>query len=128
MKKSDLMGLGVSPFLAERQATEPYTIAAAGTSIGTATAIGRSQYLCTVSSGSGGVKVPNLGGDTGCLLGDAFIINNQSGSSITVYVSGNATFTFGGSSVAGATGITVSNHQAVTLYSLTSTQWMGLYA
>ena len=126
MKKTDLMGLGMPPFLAERMADcdTNIIVAAAGTSVGTATALGRSQYLVSVQSGTGGVKLPPVGGDNGCLIGDDFYINNQSGATITVYASG-ANFSLGGASTAGATGVAVSNHQMLTVFVITATGWFG---
>src|SRR5690349_5577289 len=110
---SDLMGLGLSPHLARRIASggagsaSSLQIAAAGAAQSTATAIGGQQYLVSVNSGTGGVILPALGGDNGCLLGDEFFVNNATGSGVVLYAETAVNLSFGGSNIAGSTGISL---------------------
>jgi len=126
--KANLMGLGEGPFLAGVQATDPSTAIAAGSTLGDATAIGGQQYLIslTTTPASSGVKLPNIGGSTGCLLGDDFIINNQGANTVIVYVSNSSTISISGTNVAGATGCTISTHKSAIFYALTTSSWLGI--
>ncbi len=87
---SDLQGLGVPPLLSSKLAgggTGPLTILPAGTTYATSKELGVTQFLVTTASGAASVAatavigLPTIGGDTGCLLGDAFVINNSFGTS-----------------------------------------------
>ncbi len=131
-KKTDLMGLGMPFALADRLATDPSTITGGGGSIGSATAIGGDQYLVSVTASTGstnGVVLPSIGGANGCLLGDDFIINNQTASSVIVYAAGaTTTISQGGSNTSGTTGISVSVHKSMTLYPITASSWLGITA
>jgi len=130
--KSNLMGLGVAHLQAAVQATEPTTGIGSGASIGDALAIGGNQYLLSLTSvtSGGGVKLPPLGGSTGCLLGDDFIINNQGANTVIVYAATNGSaapnFSFSGSSINGSLGVSIASHKSATFYCITSTSWLGL--
>ena len=94
--------------------------------------LGGNQYLISLTSvtSGGGVKLPPVGGSTGCLLGDDFIVNNQGANTVIVYAATNGstspTISFSGSNTAGTTGVSISAHKSGTFYSLTTSSWMGL--
>lgn len=128
MLASDLMGLGVSPLLAARTATGgigPLTAVAAGSSFATATKIQCTQFLVSVSGGDGtkGVALPTIGGDAGAFLADDFIINNLAGSSMVLYASVGVNISSGGSN---ANTVTQSTHTTMTLYPISTTQWIAV--
>ena len=127
---SDLMGLGMPSHLARREASggspTSLQVAAAGTTFSNATALGGQQYLVSVNSGTGGLILPAVGGDNGCLLGDAFVVNNATGSGITLYAQSGSTISSNGSNAAASIGVSVGVHAAVTVYPVTSTQWIAL--
>ena len=127
MKKSDLMGLGVPPLRAERLGNEAYTVTAQGATRASATVLGRSQYLNTVTAtnSGAGVVLPGLGGDNGCLIGDDFIINNQVAGGITLYAPTGTTISMLGSAQSGSGGVALSSHTTATLYPVTVTTWIG---
>jgi hypothetical protein len=134
-KKADLMGLGMPHLIARRMATEPVIIVGEGTTVTTATPIAGDQYLScvTTSAGSGrnGVLLPAVGGDNGCLLGDDFIINAQTGTSVIVYAANTpggcaVSISQGAALTTGTTGVSVSVHRTMTLYPITVTTWLGL--
>lgn len=125
----DLMGLGTGPLLAAHGATAgtgPLTITPAGSSYATSTKIGSFQYLCSVSSGTTGttgVGLPTVGGDAGCLLGDNFIVNNATGSSLIVYAPSGVNISAGGSN---SNTFTMTTHTSAAFYAITTTQWVGV--
>lgn len=127
---SDLMGLGVAPLQAARTATGgtgPLSIAQLGSTFGTAAALGSTQFIVTSTGLSGGgIKLPAIGGDTGCFLADDYFINNSGTSSLIVYANPS-----GGSvliSLQGSNGSTVKMqiHQSLVLYPISTTQWVGI--
>lgn len=128
---TDLMGLGLPPLLAGHIASGgvgPLTITAAGTAFSSATRIGPEQYLvtCTTAGGSGAaaVSLPAVGGDTGCLLADDFIINNATATqSLTVFASSGVSISVGGTNTSSTT---VSVHTTMTLFPVSTTQWVGV--
>jgi hypothetical protein len=128
---SDLMGLGSSPLLALRTSNGgngPVTISAAGTTFATATRIQSSQYFvsCTNAGGSGGaaVALPVVGGDNGALIADDFVINNATATqSLTVFASTGVAISVGGTNTSSTT---IPVHTTMTLYPLTTTQWLGV--
>jgi len=125
---SDLMGLGMPSHLARREASggsaSSLQIAAAGSSFTNATALGGQQYLVSVNSGTGGIILPAVGGDNGCLLGDAFVVNNATASGITLYAQSGSTISSNGSNAAASVGASVGPHTAGTAYPVTATQWV----
>jgi hypothetical protein len=128
-KKSDLMGLGLPVFLARRMADEPSTAYASGATLASATQLGGDQYLVVVTSASGtnaSVALPAVGGDTGCLLGDSFTINNQYTAGILIFAQTGTSLSIAGAITSGSTGISVTAHTAVTFYPITATSWIGV--
>lgn len=128
---SDLMGLGTPPLLAAHTAnagTGPLTVSAAGTAFASATRLGVTQFLvtCTNAGGSGGaaVSLPAVGGDTGCLLADDFVINNATATqSLTVFASSGVSISVGATNTSSTT---VPVHTTMTLFPISTTQWIGV--
>ena len=127
-KKADLMGLGVPYAQANIQATEPTTASVFGITFASAFQVGGQQYLISAFSGTAGsfIQLPAVGGFTGCLLGDDFIINNQIGSTLVVCAASGVFFSIANASITGTTGFSMSNHRTATFYSLSSTAWLGI--
>lgn len=126
----DLMGLGVSPLQAAHTAsagTGPVTAAAAGSNYATATKIGAYQFLISVTAtGSvttSGLSLPVVGGDTGCLIGDDFIVNNATLVAVVIYAPANVNISGRGVNV---NSLTVSSHTTATLFSITASQWVAV--
>jgi hypothetical protein len=123
----DLMGLGVSPLQAAHTAsagTGPVTATAAGNSYATATKIGAYQFLISVNvSGttSSGLSLPVVGGDTGCLIGDDYIVNNATVSTVIIYAPANVNISGRGVNN-GA--VSILTHTTATLFSITASQWV----
>lgn len=131
--KTDLMGFGVPPLLAQRQGTTPIIATCGGTSAGSATQIGGDQYLTMItgSNGGSGLKLPQVTGDNGCLLGDDFIIQNNLGANIVVYAANNAagstvTIYANATSAGGLTGMSVATGQAIEMWPVTVSTWVGI--
>jgi hypothetical protein len=106
------MGLGISPFLANRLANTPTNITAGGTSLGSAAKIGPFQQLVVVTGTNGGsglrlpqVAQPDTAGQDTALLGDDFTVLNLLGATIQVYASGSTTIYVTGQSATGTTGV-----------------------
>ena len=126
----DLMGLGENPLASARMAvggSGPVTVAAATGGAGSATAIGGTQFIVYVNSGSGGVLLPANGGIGGPLIYDNFVIHNGLGTTLTVYPPTGTTVNVGGANFVQATPITVTTLKTLSLWTgPTSTQWFGL--
>ncbi len=124
----DLMGLGVSPLQAAHTAnggTGPLTIVPAGTSATTATRIGAYQFVVSMNAGAGstaGVTLPTVGGDSGCLLADDFVINNAGTTTQVVYASSGVSISMQG---VNSSTQSISLHTTMTLYPISTTQWIG---
>lgn len=91
------------------------TVAAAGTTQGTATALTYKKWWHQVSSGTGGVLLPSSG------QGSHRKVKNMSGSTITVYP-------FTGGSIDGGSanaGVTLATGKTMELYALTSNAWQS---
>lgn len=132
-RAQDLIGLGMSPFLARQLGNGPHSVAVAGTSAGSATQIGGDQHLVyVISSNSGsGLALPPVGGDTGTLLGNPLTIANLLGATIQIYAANNAqgsvvTLWPNGASVVGTTGFSVSAGKSITLLPISASTWIGL--
>jgi hypothetical protein len=125
-KKSDLMGLGLPVFLAQRMATEPSQVTAVGASRASATTLGGDQFLTVVVGTNSGValQLPQIGGN-GCLLGDDFIVNALAATA-SVYPGSGCTISVGAASYSTGTGVTVELHTATSFYPITATQWIGI--
>ncbi len=128
---SDLMGLGVQPLLAARTATAgngPITMTAAGTNFATANRIKCNQFVVSVTNADGtkGVSLPTVGGDNGAFLADDFVINNATPSgtaSLFIFASTGVVISLGGT-LSNLT--TLSSHQTLTAYPISTTQWVGI--
>jgi len=131
-KKSDLMGLGLPVFLAQRLSNEPAVATAVGATINAAYVIGGDQYLTfviTASAANAGVVVPAVGGEgamNGALIGDEFKIVNMSAAAVNVWVNDCTSFLVGGVSVSGSVGVSVSVGGGIVCYPITSSTWVGL--
>lgn len=126
---SDLQGLGVAPLQAMRTSNGgngPITVTAAGTGFSTALRLQAAQYFVSVSGagGTGGaaVALPVVGGDSGALLADDFVVNNLSTTqTLTVFASTGVTISATGTNTSNTT---LSVHTSATFYPLSSTQWI----
>lgn len=127
-KKSDLMGLGLNFNLARVLATEPSTMSVVGSSQASAAQIGGDQYLVSITATATGnyANLPNVGGASGCYLGDDFLINNQTAGSVVITASAGVNFSVGGASTVGTTGVSIATHTATAFYPITATSWLGL--
>jgi len=126
--KQNLMGMGVGPILARRQATDPQTAAAVGSSQASAFQIGGDQYFLSftsITAGQGACSLPAVGGDNGALLGDDYIINNQTAATLEVFGPTGTSISISGSNQSLSSGISLSIHKSLTLYPITSSSWMG---
>lgn len=132
---TDLIGLGEQPLVAIRTAnggSGPLTGSAKGTNYATSNVLDSSQYFVeiTVTSSSGAfIGLPPIGSDAGALLGDTFVIINNSGSPISVGAPTSVTI-FGsigasGAGVAPATVVSISNASTYTFWPVTTTLWAG---
>jgi hypothetical protein len=128
----DLMGLGESSLAAARMATGgtgPAIITAAGSSAATATSIFGTQFVSYVNATATGqgVVLPVMGGLSGCLIYDNFVVHNGFTANITVYPPTGVTINIGGSSVTQASPFALATLKTLTLWTgPTSTQWFGL--
>jgi len=126
-KKSDLMGLGMPVFLAQRMATEPSLVTAAGVTRASATPINGDQYLVVMigSNAGGGFQLPSIGGQNGCLLGDDFTINALYATA-SLYPGPGCTISIGAGSYSTGTAVPIELHTASSFYPVTATQWIGV--
>jgi hypothetical protein len=126
-KKTDLMGLGMPVFLARRLGMEPLQVTAAGATRASATNLPGDPYLACVIGTNGGVglELPAVGGDTGALLGDPYIVQALYATA-SVYPGSGATISVLGASYGTATGVTVEMNTATVFYPVTATQWIGV--
>jgi len=128
-----LMGLGMSPILANVIGENAVNIVPTAGTIATATQIPGSGFLivATTCTSGGGILLPNLGGGNGTDLGDVFIVTNVGANTLTVFASNllNAqTFTGTGASTAGTTGVSVSANYSRIFWQATTTTWASMYA
>ena len=121
----DLMGLGMSPFVASRVSRNPRSVTAQGATLGSASRIGnQTQLAYVISSNSGsGLVLPNVGGDQGCLLGDDITVVNGLQAAIIVYASNSATFIGFGVSASGNTGVAIATANTAIFFAVTATTW-----
>lgn len=85
----DFIGIGTPYSLANRLGNTVTAAVAVGGTVGSATQIGGSQKITYVLTGTSSLKVPLVGGDTGCLIGDSFFVLNMSAAAIAVYAASN---------------------------------------
>ena len=129
--QSDLMGLGVPVYHAERLGVTPRIATAFGTSAGSANPIGPTGYLTFCLTGTSSFLLPPVGGANGCLLGDTFIIANMSGASVQIYAAntpqGSAvTIFFKAASLAGTTGASLQSGFPAIFKPITVSTWVAL--
>lgn len=129
--KENLMAFGMPYPLADKLGMTPIVATAVGASLGSATQIGGQQYLTLVSTGTSGLKMPQVTGDNGCLPGDWFTIQNNTAASIQIYCANNAagsavTFYGNGVSVAGTTGFSLPTGQMSILRPITPSTWVKM--
>lgn len=130
--KTDLMGLGMPPALANNLGFTPVIATAAGAAVGSATQIGGKQYITFVnaSNSGSGLRMPQVTGDEqGALLGDEFNIFNALSANIVIYAANTAqgsavTFFGNAASAAGTTGFSIATGQMVTMFPVTVSTWM----
>lgn len=128
MLSSDLMGLGVPPELADTLSSGgngPLTITAAGTAFASGTLIDESQRVLSCSNGLGpqGLSLPTVGTDAGCLLADAFVINNAGTTSLQIFASTGVLISVDAANTVTAT---IQKHNTTIFYPVTTTQWIGV--
>lgn len=128
----DLMGLGISPLQAAHTAsggTGPLTLSLANNASGVAgaTALGAYQFVVSVNvsgtTSTCGVKLPTVGSDNGCLLADDFIVNNAGTTTMTIFGSTGVQISVGASNTSSTT---VALHTTMTLFPVSTTQWVGV--
>ena len=131
-QRSDLIGLGLSPFLAERLADcqiNQILVTGVGGTRASAYVIGRSQFLLAVNGSNSGksVLLPPVGGDNGCLLGDAFIIHNyaDANGSLIVYGQTGSEIIQSSSNISGSLGVSLSSGFTATFWTITASTWIA---
>jgi len=129
--KENLIGLGVPAILADRIGTNPSFVTAYGASPASANPIGGSQFITVVMTGTSSLRVPQIGGNDGALVGDEFWVVNLTAASIKVYalstyLGSAVTFYQKGTSVVGATGMSVEAGGSVILKPVTMSTWVGV--
>lgn len=132
-KSTDLIGLGMHPFLARTIGDDPTVATAAGASAGSATSLnGKNSVIYVNASNTGsGVLLPGIGGDNGALLGDDIKIANLLGAAIQVYAANNGLGSavqiyMDGGSITGTVGFSVTSGKAVIMTPITVSAWIGI--
>lgn len=128
----NLMGLGMSPGLAQRIAnggTGPVVIAGKGSSLSTATQIGGKQFVTFISGGAANncVAFPALSGgpmDVSPEIADDFVIHNGNATSCTVFLPSGVTLNVGGSAKTGS--YTLATVTTLSLWVVSTTQLFGI--
>jgi hypothetical protein len=123
----DLMSLGENPYLAARVATLVNTATAAPNStyalasVNSQSQIGGTQFLTVVftASNSGIVVLPVIGGPSGCLLGDDFVIHNGVNTTIYAYVNTGGSINISG--LQAANSVAVAPFKTVALWPVYNT-------
>ena len=131
----DLMGLGVSPLVAQRTATAgigpvAVTAVAGAASYASGFKIGSAQFLITASpSAVAGVSLPAIGTDGGAFLADDYIINNQGSATLQVRASTGVLISVNGalSSLASIVAHTTTVFWSVSsTYTAGTANWIGI--
>jgi hypothetical protein len=130
----DLMGLGMSPFLARQVGMDVIFVTAAGSTLASAKQLPGPDNIFVISGTNTGacLALPLVGGDgpaNGALLGDFVTISNLCGSTITIYANSNGlgsvvTFYGGGVSVSGATGVSAPTGTQMYFQPITVSSWI----
>lgn len=127
----DLIGLGVPWTHAYRLANDPVSVVAAGATVASCSSLPGNAGIFFVVSGTSGVKLPQVGGDSGCLLGDDITIANLSTAAIVIF----ATTNNAGSAVAihanvtsatGSTGMSLLSGATGIFKAATASTWVGI--
>jgi hypothetical protein len=130
----DLMGLGMSPFLARQVGMDVIFVTAAGSTLASAKQLPGPDALFVINATNTGacLLLPLIGGDgpaNGALLGDLATLANICGSTITVYANNNAlgsvvTFYGGGVSTAGTVGVSCPTGAQLYFQPITVSTWI----
>lgn len=128
-KTTDLMGLGMAHMVANVLGNTPTIATAFGATIASANPIGNYQHLTLCLTGTSSFLLPQVGGDTGCLLGDEFIVANMTTASVKVFINntaaGSAVTMYGGAaSTAGTTGVTLVAGMVGQFNAITVSTWI----
>lgn len=128
---NNLIGLGVPAVQAGRLGMAIVSVTCAGATAGAAKQLGGFPgiYVVNASNSGSGVALPQMGGQTGALLSDEFIIANIVGGTIYVYANatglGSAVTFYGdGVSTAGTTGISVATGFNAMFRPITMSTWI----
>lgn len=124
MQASNLMGLGLHPFLAQYLGNTLNIVSATGTNAANGTKLSdggnKTYYINAGGSGTAGVTLPNIGGSPGCLLGDFVVLVNAGGGTVLVYAPGGYTLISSGTSYTTNTAYSLANGKLVMFYSCTN--------
>lgn len=133
--KVELMGLGMPYPLANRLGVTPTITSAFGATAASAAQIGGVQYLTlvTATNTGSGLKMPQVTGDSGCLPGDTFIVQNNLTASVIIYAVNNAagsavTFYGNGVSAAGTTGFSIPSGMMAMMWPVNTSTWVRMNA
>lgn len=128
--KTNLMAMGIPPFAANLIANGRELISAQGSSFGSANTIGPQNYFSVVNASNSGnyVALPAIGGDPGALLGDEFKVCNILSAAVVVCAPSTTTIYYGGASIAGNTGVSVSGGKIGVFYPVSASVWVGMTA
>lgn len=129
----DLMGLGLPYLVAQRLGDDPTAITAAGQTVASAAQLAGAPsiwYVNASNSGSG-IKLPQLGGDGGALLGDEFVIANLLSATIAIYATtnnaGSAVAIYANStSATGSTGMSLISGAVGIFRAITVSTWIAI--
>lgn len=129
--KTDLTGLGMSPFMADVLGETPTTLTVAGTTVGSASQIPGTQYSTILNTGTSAVKVPKVGGEGpsgGGTLGSQYRVVNLTAATVIVFAAANdlgSVVTFYGSGVSspGTTGLSLAIGRTAVLEPITVSTW-----
>lgn len=129
--KQDLMGLSLPYSLAAILGVTPTAPTVAGSTVGSATQIGGRDYLVAPITGTSGLALPQVGGDTGILLGSPMAIANLTAAAIVIFAANNAlgsavTLLMNGTSAAGTTGMSLLSGHVALLWPVTVSTWAGI--
>jgi len=120
--KEQLMGLGMPVFLAGKIGQTPSSVAAAGTTFGTATSVGGDNYNLFCNSGTGGVVLKSPASADGYNIGDEIKFTNYTSAAVALYTR-NALIIFSAVSVSGSVGFSVQPGQTFTMMPITASTW-----
>lgn len=135
--KTELMGLGIPPIVAELLANTPIRTSAFGaTQASAAPMAARSQLIMITATNNGsGISMPLPTGDptngAGAANGDVFFVMNALSANIQIYSANNAqgsavTFFVNAVSAAGTTGFSLAAGNMAVLMPVTGSTWVGI--